>query len=253
MKSALPILAIFIFIKSYAQDNSPYTLTKQFIDSNKIPVNYLQPPAGFTLFYNCDSMLFLRGNFGDTIKIWTPGIEWVCDLDKFKTTLIKSQGFGKTSFVKSLFPDGGIFVANYIETRFIYRNDSLFEIENATALPAEYGNLIVKHLQGQVDDSTYKHKIDSISKAHDANSKYVPKLIFSKHMFKGNKRKIKLPRSVNFQGDEIELEKAWVENAKNCYVVRINNKEDGQKTSYAYAIDENIKFIWWEGCSQRDQ
>ena len=34
-----------------------------------IKLNTVSPPSGFKVYYNCDSLLFMRGNFGDTIKI----------------------------------------------------------------------------------------------------------------------------------------------------------------------------------------
>jgi len=66
------------------------------------------------------------------------------------------------------------------------------------------------------------------------------------------KKEVRLPRKLNFEGDTIMLENQWVENGKKCYTIRINNKtrNDGE-TSYAYAVDEDMKFIQWQGCSGR--
>ena len=72
-------------------------------------------------------------------------------------------------------------------------------------------------------------------------------------MFKHGKKKVKLSRKFNYEQDEIELEREWIENGKKCYVVRINNRFENEKTSYAYAINEDIKFIWWEGCNNRSR
>lgn len=61
-----------------------------------------------------------------------------------------------------------------------------------------------------------------------------------------------LSKKLNFEGDTIELESKWIENGKTCYVIRINNRtEDGGKTTYAYAIDENMRFIQCEGYTLR--
>jgi len=65
------------------------------------------------------------------------------------------------------------------------------------------------------------------------------------------KKKVKLSRKVNYEQDEIVLEREWVENNKKCYVIRINNRFGKEETSYAYAINEDIKFVWWEGCGNR--
>ncbi len=66
-------------------------------------------------------------------------------------------------------------------------------------------------------------------------------------MFRESK-KVKLPKKLNFAGDTLELEKQWTENGKACYVIRINNTYEGNKTAYAYAIDQDMRFIYWEGC-----
>jgi hypothetical protein len=47
------------------------------------------------------------------------------------------------------------------------------------------------------------------------------------------------------------LEKEWEVNGKKCFVLRINNSHEGQQTSYAYALNEDMKFVWWEGCTGR--
>ena len=64
-----------------------------------------------------------------------------------------------------------------------------------------------------------------------------------------NKKRVSLSKKLNFEGDIIELESKWIQKGKTCYVVRINNKtKDGEKTTYAYAIDEDMRFIQWQGC-----
>ena len=69
-------------------------------------------------------------------------------------------------------------------------------------------------------------------------------------MFKGHKKKKVLPKSVNFEGDTIILEQEWEADGHKCYLIRINNKmKDGTETTYAYAINDQIRFVWWEGCA----
>ena len=127
----------------------------------------------------------------------------------------------------------------------------MFEIENSNPIPCgALTNLIVLHVQKQIDDSTFKVQRDSLKLLEERTAVYTPKLIFAKKMFQKNKR-TKLSKKLNFQGDTIELERQWIQNGKTCYLVRISNKEDGEETSYAYAINVDIKFIFWEGCDKR--
>ena len=252
MKSHLLAVFLFITIASLAQDSVGYVTTSSYFKSNNIRLNALNPPKGFITYYNCDSMLFLRGNFGDTIKIWTPGVEWGHSLEQFKDVMNEPH-YGKTLFPKSILPDGRILVANYMETTFLLRNDSLFQIEDTVSKPKEYYSMMVDHVLGRIDDSTFTRKRDSIDLLYKDRHAYVPKLIFAKNMFQSGKKKVKLSPKFNYEQDEIELERQWSENGKRCYLVRINNRFENERTSYAYAINEEFKFVWWEGCNDVDR
>jgi hypothetical protein len=248
MRAITIIIALLTFTKILSQDNSDLPTTWNYFKEKNIPLNTLEVPKGYAVSYNCDSMLFVRGDFSDTIKIWTPGFEWTYNLEQFKEVSNKPD-YGKTFFAKSILPDGRIVVDSYTETMFIFRRDSLFEVEDTISKPSEYFTMLVDHMFGKIDEVTFKRKKDSIDLLYNERHVYVPKLIFAKHMFQGGKKKIKLSRKVNYAEDEIELEQEWEENQKKCYVVRINNRSGKEKTSYAYIINEDIKFIRWEGCS----
>lgn len=250
MKIPLFIVSLLFCFKLFAQDDIEFNSTWKYFDSNHIILNVLAPPPGYSAYYNCDSMLFVRGDFSDTIKIWTPGLEWAYTLKQFKE-LITTTSYGKNVFAKSIMSDGRILVDTYMETQFIFRNDSLYQIEDTVSKPQEYFDLIVKNMLGQIEDSVFRNKKDSIELIYKDRHAYVPKLIFAKDMFKSGKKKIKLTKKVNFKQDEIELENQWVEKQKKCYVIRINNRFEGEETTYAYAINEDMKFIWWQGCEKR--
>ena len=247
MKTRLLILFLVTANYLYAQNSLKFDSTINFIKEKGIKVNTVTPPYGFKVFYNCDSLLFLKGIFGDTIKIWTSAMDWYQDLEEFKD-IIKNESFGETQFVKSIDSDGRIYVSFYHQTEFIYRTDSLFEIGNSNPTPSEpLTKLFSDFFSQKIDKETYETRLDSLHKIEEKQAVYTPKLIFTKKMFQKNK-KIKLSKIVNFQGDTIELERRWVENGKTCYLVRINNKQDGQETSYAYAISQDMRFVLWEGC-----
>lgn len=252
MKTLIAISSLLISVSASSQGDSNFISSWNYFKANKLALNVIEPPKGFNLFYNCDSMLFVRGDFSDTIKIWTPGVEWAHTLVQFKEVMSKPE-YGKTVFAKSIMSDGRILVVNSMETVFIFRNDSLYQIEDTVSKPKEYYSMLVDHMLGRMDETTYKHRKDSIDVLYRDRHAYIPKLIFSKNMFGQGKKKGRLSAKVNYEKDEIELEREWVENGKKCYLVRINNRFEKEKTSYAYAINEDIKFIWWEGCSKRTQ
>lgn len=249
MKTLLLILFFLPAGNLHSQNSAKFDSTINFIREQGIKLNTVIPPPGFSVFYNCDSLLFMRGNFGDTIKIWTSAMDWYRTLEEFKP-ITKYKRFGKTEFVKSIDLNGRIFVSSYHQTEFIYRNDSLLEIENSNPTPtAPLTNLFSARFKKEIDDSTYKARYDSLTAAEKGQAIHTPKLIFTKTMFQKNRKKVKLSKKINFEGDTIILEHEWNENGKKCYLVRINNKdEDGEETSYAYAIDDDMKFVSWEGC-----
>ena len=234
----------------YAQNSVKLDSAINFIKGQGIKLNTVTPPAGFKVYYNCDSLLFMKGIFRDTIKIWTPAMDWYQDLEEFKD-VIKNESFGMTQFVKSIDDDGRIYVSSYHQTEFIYRNDSLFEIGNSNPTSSEpLTKLFSDYLGQKIDKETYESRLDSLHKIEEKQAGYTPKLIFSKKMFQKAK-KVKLTKKLNYQEDTIELEKQWIQNGKTCYLVRINNKEEGQETSYAYAINQDMNFVFWEGCGEK--
>lgn len=252
MKIQFLLLSLFTPVLLYAQRNANVDSTINFLRERGIKLNAVTPPSGFNIYYNCDSLLFMRGNFGDTIKIWTSNSDFYQSLNQFKD-VIKNQNFGITQFVKSIDDEGRIYVSTYHQTEFIYRNDSLFEIGNSNPTPSEPVTQLFNQyfFTRQIDKKTYEARLDSLHEIEQKQAVYIPKLIFTKKMFR-NKKKVSPSKKLNFEGDTIELEREWVENGKICYLVRISNKtEDGEKTTYAYAIDENMRFILWEGCTVR--
>lgn len=250
MKIRFLILFLVTASVLYAQNSLKHDSAIRFLEDQRIKLNSVTPPAGFTVYYNCDSLLFMKGVFGDTIKIWTTVTDWYQDLKEFKD-IIKNESFGKTQFVKDVDHDGRFYVSTYHQTEFIYRNDSLFEIGNSNPAPSgPIMELFSDYFSEKIDKKVYKRRLDSLHQIGEKLAVYTPKLIFAKNMFQQT-NKLKLPKEVNFQEDTIELERQWSQNGKTCYLVRIKNKLDGQETTYAYAINQDMKFVFWEGCDEQ--
>lgn len=249
----LIVTIISLLIANYvsAQDDNEFNSSRKYFEQKGLALNVIDPPEGFKLFYNCDSMLFVRGDFSDTIKIWTSVMEWAHTIEQFED-VIKEPGYGKTDFAKSIMADGRILVVSLMETVFVFRNDSLYQIEDTVTKPELYYTAMVDKMLGKIDEATCQHIRDSIDFAYKDRHGYVRKLIFSKSMFQNGQKKVKLSQNVNFEEDEIELEQQWEEAGRKCYLIRINNSFEGNKTSYAYAFNEDLKFVWWEGCESRN-
>lgn len=240
------LLALLLLsTSSFAQDNSAWIATHKYVRDRSIQLNTLQVPAGYTVYYNCDSLLFVRGNFGDTIKIWTLGMQWAHTLGAFKEVK-KNPEFGRSVFIKSVLSDGRILVDFYRETMFIHRRDSLYELVDTSSKPAEYTTMIVDRTMGFIDDARFKQMKDSLDSIYAGKHTYSAKLIFTATLFSRGKPKVKLSKTLNFEEDEIILERTWKEDNKTCYLIRINNYFGKEKTSYAF--NEDMKFVWWEDC-----
>ena len=245
-----PTILFFLFILklvfTYGQTSSEWEKAKNFLELNNIKLNKVNPPKGFKVYYNCDSMLFLRGNFKDTIKIWTPSVGQPQELKIFKETL-KDKDYGITVFAEQIFDDGRIMVEYYHQTEFIFRKDSLYQIENTVKYPQE---IIIKNIKLLMDSTITQKEFDSIQdsvlKEFKKISIYKPKLIFTKNMFKGKIKKVRLSKKFNFKEDTIILENKFIKNGLNCHTVRIDN--DKYDTNYAYIINEKMEFIQWQGC-----
>lgn len=227
---------------------------QNFLKTNNIKLNQVKPPHGFKVYYNCDSVLFMRGNFGDTIKFLIASSELPQEISDFKKST-KKQNFGITSFAKKILPDGRIVLASYGAKDFINRNDSLFELIDTAKLSSPEMIKIATHFQSNdlSNQSATLKAFDSIFNYLKENSYRIPKLIFTKSSFKNVGDKITFDKSQNFEGDSILLEKKWIENGKMCYVIRITNRSEfGSGISYPYAFNDSMKFIWWEGCNKRE-
>ncbi len=213
MKIRLLILLLNVQNILHAQNSLKLDTTINFIKAHGIKLNTVTPPTGFSVYYNCDSLLFMKGTFGDTIKIWTSAMDWYQDLEEFKD-ILKNEHFGVTQFVKSVDDDGRIYVSSYHQTEFICRNDSLFEIENSNPTPSEpLTKLFSDFFSQKINKETYESRLDSLRQIEEKQAVYTPKLIFAKKMFQKSK-KVKLPKKLNFQGDTIELERQWIQNGK---------------------------------------
>ena len=248
MKQFLLLFSLTAIQVAYSQTDD-IRITRAFIKANNIKLNTVTPPTGFNVYYNCDSMLFMRADVGDTIKILTPGSQMPQELDVFKETMAQKE-FGITIVASKIYHDGRIMVDFYRQTNFIFRNDSLFELVDTAEYPDGGFEIFNDYFNEKIDKATYERLKDSLDKIFEGKSFYLPKLIYSKNMFKGHKKKKVLPKSVNFEGDTIILEQEWEADGHKCYLIRINNKmKDGTETTYAYAINDQMRFVWWEGCA----
>jgi hypothetical protein len=217
MKIVIIILIAILFNPSlYSQvvdENAEMHKTKRWLKDKGIKLRFIKSHNGYAVYYNCDSIPFLRKVVGDTVKIWTEAANFAMDISDVEKYM-SQDNFGKTQYVKDIFSDGRVSLSGMHETIFISRHDSLYEIES-----------------GYEEEG--------------------PKLIFHPKMFTGGKTKVKLNKKYNYLQDQIVLERTWMEGGVRCYTIRINNKEDGEETTYSYTFDQNIHFVYWENCKTK--
>ncbi|RYY87609.1 MAG: hypothetical protein EOO15_11385 [Chitinophagaceae bacterium] len=242
-------LLIYFFIFSanaFAQEAGLLTPAQRFVQEEHIRINSVTPPPGFQLFYGCDSFLFMRGDFGDTIKILTPGMSSRTSMAEFRE-LMKSPSYGVTTFAGAIMDDSDLWVHFYHSTTFLRRHDSLFELVDTLSYPELYDQLLACSFDDNLSDQE-RRTLDSIENDHDARSRSAPKLIFTPKAFTARKT-IRFPRRLNSLGDMVKLEVRQRHGKRWWYVIRIENKmKDGTETSYSYSFDDRFRFTWWEGC-----
>ncbi len=102
--------------------------TIELLSSKKVKLREIKNHNGFIVHYNCDSVPFLKKQVGDTIKIWTEAFNWTQDISELDKHLADTR-YGKTLYIKEILNDGSITVSGMHETVFIYRNDSLYEVD----------------------------------------------------------------------------------------------------------------------------
>ena len=252
MKTIISVLVIFWVSSSYAQSTKEKDAAISFLQDNHIKLNSVVPPNGFIVYYNCDSLLFLKGVFGDTIKIWTPLTVLAEDIESAKKS-ITNKAFGHTQLITGVQNNGTMLIARYHQTQFIYRHDSLYQLKDSVTRPVTgLIALMTSFLKKEISDTLFKKGADSVNAIPRAQAIYIPKLILSKKMFNGEGSGVLLAKKVNYECDSVVLEKKWLQKGVHCYLVRIYNKQDnGEWDSYSYAFDDKMRFIWWEGCSKK--
>jgi len=249
-------------IFSYAQisDEEKVEVVKKWLLDNQIPLNTLHRVPQNELLYNCDSTLFRKVKKGDTIFLWTPSGEWMQDLtDKYGQKnlpeFINDSAFGISRYIKQLDYDGRLKTVYLAPHVFLIRKDSLFERVEYYTKPEKFidslYDLWSENLSKQmlsVSDTSLKKKGESILEEIHKYLDYKFRLLFHCSMFKNGRRKYYTSGSSKKCDDVIMLENFRKNGDKEYYEIRINNDCKKDKTTYAFGIDNNFRFIYWEGC-----
>jgi len=261
-KLLLSILMCSIYCGSNSQisDQEKVQFVRKWLSDNNVPLNTLHKVPQNELLYNCDSTLFRKETKGDTIYLWTPSGEWMQDLTdnygkKNLPEFINNSSFGVSRYIKQLDNDGRLRTVYLAPHVFIIRNDSLLERVEYYTKPEKFidslydiwsENLSKSFVSGS--DSNLKKKNEDILDEIHKYLAYKFRLLFHCSMFKNGKRKYYTSGSLKKCDDVIVLENFWKNGSNEYYEIRINNDCEKDKTTYAFGIDNNFRFIYWEGC-----
>lgn len=233
--------------------NADSAKIQHVLDFLSIKFNRPDTPEGFRLYYNCDSMAFFKKIHGDTITILTQAsmtpmsFESDYEFNSF-TYYISHRRSYPPSFPQKYMDDGRIEIVDYGPTIFIFRNDSLFIREsNDDKFLEKMFKIIDKHTKGKIDSAKMTREISIV------REKYKPvwttRYIFNKKMF-ATLLTVDIDPSLNPQKEKVTLERKWIKNGVNCYLILIEGKYKDTKTAVRYTFDDNINFISWEGCEK---
>ena len=188
--------------------------------------------------YTCDSTMLLIQILGDTTNLWTQGTHGFTDTIQLTKN---KEKYGNNSYIQGIGDDGRIKFMDLKPNSFISRNDSLLECKEIYTISNDSIERIYEFAFTMED---IEQTLEYLEKMLDSNKTPVYKLIFHPRLFQDKREFVG-----NIQKDKITLENKWKIDSKYYYRIRIENKFGKHNTSYAYVIDEDHKFIEYEGCN----
>lgn len=226
-------------------------LTLHVLDSIGYVLNRPTVPEGFNVYYDCDSVVFMKRIIGDTIEIYQKGGYtplYYSSTSKFDSFEHYIENYDPTDFtyLSKFYKDGRIILENPTHHILIVKNDSLF---NYYADDFQYID--------QAIDLDLKVMYDEIT-PHEANKKkqelraqYSPveklDFIFHKDLFRHSK-KVKLDSSMNDAYSYVTLKAQWVYEEKQCYSILLSDSTAENIRKSAYVFNEDFEFIEDENC-----
>lgn len=190
--------------------------------------------------YDCDSTMLLIKESGDTTNLWTQGTEGYIDTTRLLDWTTKDN-YKTNNYIDGIGEDGRVRFMELKPNSFVSRNDSLFEYVEMYTIS---NDSVQQIREAAYSLSDFKETAKYLETNLNKNKKPVYKLIFHPNLFDSNRI-----YTENIQNDSIKLESKWLIDSRMYYSIRIENQSGKYKTSYAYIIDENHKFIKYEGCS----
>jgi hypothetical protein len=241
--------ALLIYVSTaFCQSRNTQQKLEEYIHRNHISLN--KPSKllkGYKLYYNCDSMAFMKKVDKNKIFIMTPASSTPMTLEEFIPET-KRKDFGQYEFPTSFEDDGRIDVVDYQITTFLFRNDSLYELNAVTDFPGrEFDSLLNIYVSHKIDSIEFDKETKALNKRYKKQLVSKFKLIFHPSMFNNNDT-IALDESVNFRKSTIILQKKWKAKDKTCYNILIKENWHGMDLEYSYSFDQDIRFVLWEGC-----
>lgn len=240
MKRYCFLLALLALMK--ISKGQVYEKTMNWVQQNNIELNNPKPPAGFIRSFSCDSSAVYKKRIGDTIIFynWTHTIAET--LPEF-IEIYKRPEYNITKYPKKVQKNGTIIVVTLRADTFIYRNDSLYLLdEDRDYFVTQFIENMELLQKKQIDSVTFENRMKEAKLIDERDYPPKFKLIFHKKLFKKS-NSILLKKDVNFKEERVELVRKWKQNGKRCYEINLHQDRDGR-----YIFNSDMIFLDWENC-----
>jgi len=236
------------YYTAYWNNNSEVNIAKQwpneiFLMNNNILVKQLPKISSDEILFTCDSTLIVKRknpSKKSDIELWTTGSTHFVDSNQLMKYL-DSDLFGEKIYIEGVNYQGNIGVVRLKENRFKVVNDTLKELKVFYTVPYDS---ITNMNMFKFNNISNEEIVDSINYEISKLKSERYKVIFHPDFFETDNRFFN-----SVTNDTIILEKHWVVDDIDVYRIRIKGMLGKSKTSYSYLIDENYKFLDYEGCN----
>jgi len=214
---------------------------KYFYHKENISGNFFDQPK-----FAIDSVVFFYSKSGDTLTYWTLSSSTPREKKELKK-IEKQIGFGKYTQKGLTLSDGRVTIHEVRPTKFLIRNDSLFQWSEIYSLSEDS----IRSLRSVYEESKIDHEREKISKIIETNTAYGFVFIFSPSLFTNGPEQIIRDRRTQCP-NTVTLLSEWSTGTTEYYRFEITNDCDIWGHRWGYTISKEFDFITFGGYSSKE-
>jgi hypothetical protein len=214
---------------------------KYFYHKENISGNFFDPPT-----FQIDSIEFFYSRSGDTLTYWTVGTSTAYEKKDFKR-IEKRDEFGRSLQKGLTLTDGRVIIHKLSPTKFLIRNDSLFEWNEVYKLSKDS----IKTLRTLYESAKTSKERERVGDMVDNNSEFRFVFIFSPNLFDNGleqmigDRQTKCPNTVR-------LLSKWSTDKADYFRFEITNDCGIWGHHWGYVVSNEFDFVTFGGYSSKE-